>query len=196
METCDLSCSDIFSSSIMNNILNILGTRCLGNWDAISLLHLYPLTEVLVSTWVLWQAMSEIVSDAEMGGRTTQVPQKCVCADKTPDLPSHFDLCSLFAIPQNATKHTKNLPWSKCGHALFSGCYGMCWMIIFLTESNIILLCRLSLWSRIGSVRGPFYNQWTSDRKWILGATGWNWSYGIYTTSPAGVLILDWHVDA
>jgi hypothetical protein len=29
-------------------------------------------------------------------------------------------------------------------------------MIIFLSESNKTLLCRLSLWLHIGSVRGPF----------------------------------------
>jgi hypothetical protein len=78
---------------------------------------------------------------------------------------------------------------SELVHVLFSGRCGMCEMIIFLTKLNITLLCRLSRWLRIGSVRGPSYNQWTSDRKWILGATAWNWSHGIYTTSPSGVLI-------
>jgi hypothetical protein len=52
------------------------------------------------------------------------------------------------------------------------GRYKICAMIIFLTERNKILLCRLSHWPQIESIRGPSYNQRTSDKKCILGATG------------------------
>jgi hypothetical protein len=75
------------------------------------------------------------------------------------------------------------------------GRFGTCTMIIFLIEWNKILLYMLSYWLRIESAHGSSYNQRTSDRKWILGATGWNQSHGIYTTSLVDILILDWHID-
>jgi hypothetical protein len=83
----------------------------------------------------------------------------------------------------------------RVGACAYCGLYGMSGMIIYLTGQNKILLCRLSHWLLIGSVRGPYYNQQRSERRWLLGAAAWSWWHGIYTTCPAGVLIWDWHVE-
>jgi hypothetical protein len=53
----------------------------------------------------------------------------------------------------------------RVGACAFLWRFGMCEMIIFLTEPNKILLCKLSLWLHIGFVCGLLYNQWTSDIK-------------------------------
>jgi hypothetical protein len=67
--------------------------------------------------------------------------------------------------------------------------------LYFIKEASHIL-CRLSHWSRIGSICGPFCSRWRNVGTCILGAIVWPWSHGISTASAVGCLRRDSHRDA
>jgi hypothetical protein len=78
--------------------------------------------------------------------------------------------------------------WFRLGweYALLFGQCGTQGTILFLANENQLYSCRLSLRSPIGSIHGLIYNKRSRGRRWILGATVWRWSLGIYSTGVAG----------
>jgi hypothetical protein len=98
------------------------------------------------------------------------------------ELPDHDG----YIITESRAFQRRN--WFRLGweYALLFGQCGTQGTILFLTNENQLHSCRLSLWSHIGSVRGPISNKRSSGRRWIQGITVWRRSLGIYSTGAAG----------
>jgi hypothetical protein len=69
------------------------------------------------------------------------------------------------------------------------GQYGMSAMILFLTNQNMLLFCRLFLLLFIGPLRSYVSSQRSTARPWILGAPIWRRSFRTYSAGAVGSLI-------
>jgi hypothetical protein len=56
--------------------------------------------------------------------------------------------------------------------------------------------CRLSLWLHTGSIGGPISSRRKRARKWLLGATVWQWLHMILTVGAIGDLRGTLHEDS